>query len=140
MDDILLDTNVVSELVKPRPDPNVIAFLRDSARPWLCTITLHELVYGAERAPDSRRRGKLLAWVAQVTAEFADRTIAVDNTAAEHSGRLRALAEEQGRPTTVIDAIIAAAAQLQGLTLVTRNTRDFEPFGVALFNPWIDAN
>lgn len=137
MDDILLDTNVVSELVRPRPDPNVVAFLRNSADPWLCSITLHELAYGAERAPDRRRRTTLLTWVAQMTAEFAGRTIVVDNAVAEHSGRLRALSEGQGRPTSVIDALIGASAQLRGLTLVTRNTRDFERFGVALFNPWL---
>jgi len=140
MDNILLDTNVVSEVVKSRPDPKVVAFLRSSARPWLCAITLHELAYGAERASQGRRRAELLAWVAQVTAEFAMRTIAVDSTAAEHSGRLRALAEAQGRSTSVVDALIAAAAQLRGLTLVTRNTRDFEPFGVALFNPWLEVS
>ncbi|MGH6922705.1 MAG: type II toxin-antitoxin system VapC family toxin [Propylenella sp.] len=135
---MLLDTNVVSELVKPKPDRKVVRFVREAVDPWLCAITLHELVYGAERSPDAKRRAKLLAWIAQVTAEFDGRTIAVDNAVAERSGRLRALAVTQGRPATVVDALIAASAQLHGLRLATRNTKDFKPFGIAVVNPWLE--
>lgn len=140
MDDLLFDTNVVSELVKPRPDQNVIAFLREAADPWICSITLHELVYGAERSPDPKRRAKLLAWIAQIAAEFAERTIVVDTVVAERSGRLRALAAAQGRPASVVDALIAASAEIQGLVVATRNTKDFAPFGVRVLNPWMGLN
>jgi toxin FitB len=139
MDDLLLDTNVVSELVKPRPDAMVVRFLRGAAELWLCSITFHELAYGAERSPEPIRRTKLLAWIAQVKADFATRTVAVDLAIAESSGRLRALAALQGRPVSVVDALIAAAAQARGLKLATRNTRDFEPFAIAVVNPWHDA-
>lgn len=139
MDPVLLDTNVLSELVKPKPDARVVRFLRNTVDPWLCSITFHELAYGAERAPDPRRRAKLLAWIAQVRAEFAERTIAVDAAVAESSGQLRALAAAQGRPATVVDALIASAAQTRGLMLATRNTRDFEPFALAVVNPWVEA-
>ncbi len=138
MEGILLDTNVISELIKPRPDTNVAAFLRKLVHPWLCSITLHELVYGAERSPDPLRRTKLLAWTAQIASDFADRTIPVDSEIAERSGRLRALASAQGRPASVIDAVIAAAAMSRGLRLATRNTRDFELFGIGLIDPWTD--
>lgn len=136
MEGILLDTNVISELIKPRPDPNTTTFLRKLVHPWLCSITLHELIYGAERSPDPRRRTKLLAWTAQIASDFADQTIPVDREIAEFSGRLRALASAQGRPASVVDAVIAAAAMSRGLRLATRNTRDFEAFGIALVNPW----
>lgn len=136
MDDVLLDTNVISEVMKPRPDPRVRRFLRDASDPWLCTLTLHELVFGAERSPDPVRRAKLLEWIARMTGEFSVRTIVVDNEVAERSGRLRALAAAQGRPASVVDAVIAAAGQIRGLTIATRNVRDFQAFGVALFDPW----
>jgi predicted nucleic acid-binding protein len=131
-----LDTNVISEVMKPRPDPRVRQFLRDASDPWLCTITLHELVFGAERSPDPVRRAKLLEWIARMTGEFAVRTIVVDNEVAERSGRLRALAAAQGHTTSVVDAVIAAAGQIRGLTIATRNIRDFRAFGVALLDPW----
>ena len=136
MDDILFDTNVISELIRPKPDPNVTAFSREVQHPWICSITLHELIYGAERSPDPRRRARLLAWTAQIAVDFDVRTIVVDNELAERSGRLRALASVQGRTASVIDTLIAAAAMSRGLTLATRNTKDFELFGITLLDPW----
>jgi hypothetical protein len=136
MDDILLDTNVISELVRPKPDPNVVRFLAKAVDPWLCSITFHELAFGAERSPDPKRRARLLAWIAQVKAEFASRTIMVDSAVAESSGRLRALAAAQGRQVSVVDALIAGSAEARGLRVATRNTKDFEAFGVPLLNPW----
>ena len=136
VDGILFDTNVISELVKPKPDPKVVAFVGQVVSPWISSLTLHELVYGAERSPDPKRRTKLLTWIAQITTEFAERTIDIDAAVAELSGRLRALAAAQGRPATAIDALIAASAEIRGLKLATRNAKDFEPFGVAVLNPW----
>ena len=133
---LLLDTNVISELARPRPDPKVVSFLRRAVDPWLSTITIHELIYGAERSPDPRKKAQLLAWIAQIGLEFAGRFVAADREVAERSGILRALADAQGRPADPLDALIAASAQVSGLTLATRNTRDFEAFGIALINPW----
>lgn len=139
MDGVLLDTNVLSELTKPRPDPAVVRFLRRAEELWLCSITFHELTYGAERSPEPGRRAKLQAWIALVKADFATRTVLIDQATAESSGRLRALAAAQGRPVSVVDALIAAAAQARGLKVATRNTKDFEPFAVALINPWLET-
>jgi predicted nucleic acid-binding protein len=136
MRDVILDTNVVSEMVRPRPNPDVLKFLRGALDPWLSSITLEELVYGAERAPDPRRKAKLLAWIDQIKVDFSERMIQIDNPVAECSGRLRALAAAQGRPASVVDSLIAASAQTRGLTLATRNTRDFALFGIAIVNPW----
>ena len=137
MDKFLLDTNVISEMVRPQPEPSVVAFLADAGDPWISSITLHELSYGAERAPDPRRRAKLLAWIGRIEAEFAERTILVDGAVAERSGTLRALAAAQGRTVTVVDSVIAASAQLHGLLIATRNVRDFETFGIEVRNPWM---
>ena len=136
MGGVLLDTNVLSELVKPRPHAKVVRFVRGLDDPWLCSITFHELAFGAARAPDPKRRGALHAWIAGVKAEFAGRTIPVDDGLADASGQLRAQAAAQGRPTSVVDSVLAAAVQSRGLALATRNTRDFEPFALALVDPW----
>ena len=135
-DSFLLDTNVISELIRPRPSARVLRFLERAIDPWLSTITLHELSYGAERSPDAARRAKLLVWVDEIAVEFQDRFVAVDNEVAERSGRLRALAEAQGRPADPLDALIAASAQAKGLTVATRNVRDFEAFSIPIANPW----
>lgn len=137
MDNILLDTNVVSELVKPTPDARVLRFLDRVENPWLCSITFHELIFGAERAPDPRRQTKLLTWIMGIRREFAGRIIVVDDDIAESSGRLRALAAAQGKTVSVVDALIAGSAQARGLTLATRNTKDFDNFDIRLFNPWL---
>jgi predicted nucleic acid-binding protein len=125
-------------MVKPRPNSDVLNFLSSAVDPWLSSITIEELVYGAERAPDPRRRAKLLAWIGKIKADFVNRMLPIDDVVAERSGQLRALAAAQGRPATVVDSLIAASAHIGGLTLVTRNTTDFQAFGIRLFNPWSD--
>ena len=136
MSDVLLDTNVLSELVRPRPDANVVAFLRAQDSPYLSSITFFELTYGAERNPSPVRRPKLIAWIGGLRDQFAGRVVAIDEEVAEHAGRLRAAAEAQGRPTNTIDALIAACAATKGVPVATRNIRDFEPLGISLINPW----
>jgi predicted nucleic acid-binding protein len=99
-------------------------------------VTLHELLYGAERSPQAARKAKLLAWIAEMRIEFSGRLIVVDRDVAEQSARLRALAAAQGRPADPLDALIAASAQVGGLVLATRNVADFQPFGIPVVNPW----
>jgi predicted nucleic acid-binding protein len=137
-ENLLLDTNVISELIRPRPDLRVVRFLERAVDPWLSTITLHELAYGAARSPNAARRAKLMAWIVEIGTEFAGRFVVVDDEVAERSGGLRALAEAQGRPADPLDALIAASAQSKGLAVATRNVRDFEPFAIAVVNPWND--
>jgi predicted nucleic acid-binding protein len=133
---VLLDTNVVSELVKSRPDPGVASFVASQADPVLSVITLHELTYGAERAPDPARRAKLRAWIAAIRVRFAGRLIAVTPEIAEEGGRMRATAAAQGRPVEAIDALIAASAAACAARVATRNTKDFESLGIETVNPW----
>jgi hypothetical protein len=132
---VLLDTNVLSELVRPKPDPKVEAFVRAQTDPLISVVTLQELIYGAERTQPARK-AKLLGWIASVRAQFAGRIIMIGEDIAVEAGRLRALAESQGRPTEALDAIIAASALSRGAAVATRNTTDFAPMGVAVINPW----
>ncbi len=136
MSGVLLDTNVVSELVRPAPDARVVAFVRSQSDAWLSTVTLHELVYGAERVTDPNRRTRLLSWIDGIRAQFRHRLVPVDGGVAELAGRMRADAERQGRPADPMDVLTAACARQCGLTLATRNVRDFEALGVRLTDPW----
>lgn len=135
---VLLGTNVLSELVKSRPDPRVASFVASQSDPVLSVITLHKLTYGAERAPDPARRAKLRAWIAGIRVRFAGRLIAVTPEIAEAAGRMRATAAAQGRSVEAIDALIAASAASCAACVATRNTRDFEPLGIDSVNPWRD--
>ncbi|MCC6780466.1 MAG: type II toxin-antitoxin system VapC family toxin [Hyphomicrobiales bacterium] len=136
MSRVLLDTNVLSELVRPKPTPRIQAFVRAQADPLISVLTLHEIVYGAERAPDPVRRARLTAWVAAIRDQFAGRIIDIDPSIVELAGRWRAAAAAEGEPADPIDALIAACAGTHGAIIATRNTRDFAGFGVSLIDPW----
>lgn len=132
----LLDTHVVSELVRPVPHARVVAFVAGLASPMLSVITIHELSFGAERTADPVRKAKLIAWIASLCAQFVGRVIEVDVDIAEQAGRLRALAAAQGHAVESLDALIAASALACGASVATRNVRDFVPLGVPVFDPW----
>lgn len=136
MTKILFDTNVLSELVRPKPAPKVQAFVRAQTDPLISALSIHELVFGAERAKEQARRTKLLSWIAGIRSQFAGRIVDVDADIAEHAGRLRAGATSQGANTDLMDALIAACATAKGAAIATRNIRDFAPLGVKMINPW----
>jgi predicted nucleic acid-binding protein len=131
----LLDTNVVSETRKKRPDRGVTAFLAaaDSATLFLSVLTIGELRKGVEarRGTDPIAADRLSTWVDTIETEFADRLLGVDAATARLWGELSA-----GRSLPVIDTLIAATAIRHGVTLVTRNTGDFDTTGVTLLDPW----
>lgn len=132
----LLDTNVVSETVRGAPDAGVMAWLEslDSHQLFVSVLTLGEIRKGALMVKDSRRRAKLLNWLDEVLpAWFGDRVLPVDQAVAGRWGELLAAA---GRPMPAIDTLLAATAATAGLTLVTRNVRDFEGLGIKVVNPW----
>jgi hypothetical protein len=133
---MLLDTNVLSELVRPKPNPKVQAFVRAQTDPIISALTIHELVFGAERASDPARRTKLIAWVAGIQSQFAGRIVDIDANVAERAGRLRASAASQGANTDPTDALIATCANVRGASVATRNVRDFAPLGVTVIDPW----
>jgi len=130
----LLDTNVVSELVRPRPDPKVRAWLASRDEDVLSVISIEELVFGIERAPAPRRH-RLMAWF----DDLLDNVVEVEEITpaiARAAGELRARRARAGRPVTQADMLIAATALVHGMTLATRNVSDFEDCGAILFNPF----
>ncbi len=130
----LLDTNVVSELVRPRPDPKVRAWLASLDEVALSVISIEELVFGIERAPAARRQ-RLAAWF----DDLVDNLVKVEEVTpviARAAGELRARRTRAGRPVTQADMLIAATALVRGWTLATRNVTDFEDCGALLFDPF----
>jgi predicted nucleic acid-binding protein len=135
----LLDTNVLSEWVKPRPNAGVVAWLAeaDEDRVFVSVVTLAELRHGIERLPPGRRRSRLDAWLRdELPLRFEGRLLPVDDAVAEGWGKLVARREAMGRPIGVMDAFIAATAELHSLTLVTRNLADFKSSVRSAMNPW----
>ncbi len=131
----LVDTNVVSEAARPRPDPGVVAFLRRERDLCVSVILFEELSFGLERAPPERR-ARLTLFVEGVFARFGALALPVDLDIARLSGRLRANANNEGRALHMADALMAATAMTHGAILVTRNARDFAGLGVELRNPF----
>ena len=135
----LLDTNVVSEWVKARPNRGVVSWLTqaDEDRVFLSVATLAELRYGIERLPAGRRRARLDGWLREeLPLRFEGRVLPVGEVIADVWGQVMAHREAIGRPIAAMDALIAATARVHGLTLVTRNEADFEPSVDAISNPW----
>ncbi len=135
----LLDTNVISETRRKRPDQGVLAFIKQSAASslFVSVLSLGELIKGAalisKRDPEQGQA--LHDWIIGIRAEFQDQMIGIDGAIAEIWGRM-----SSERPLPVIDGLIAATAQARGLVLVTRNIRDFEDLGITLINPWTGAS
>ena len=135
----LLDTNVISEPMKQRPNGGVLAWLakvnEDSV--FLSVVTITELRYGIERLAAGRRRGRLDTWLRNdLTGRFEGRILPVDLEVADACGRLVARSESLGRPMEPRDAFIAATAEVHGLALVTHNASDFETTVENIVTPW----
>jgi predicted nucleic acid-binding protein len=138
----LLDTNVLSEVTKPRPDAAVLQFLHeaDEDRLFVSAVTLAEIHRGIALMPEGGRRRTLEAWVAgDFSARFRGRILPVDGSVAEAWGRIMGDTRRRGFAMHVMDGFIAATAKSHGLTIVTRNISDFADLGLTLFNPWSDA-
>jgi len=136
---ILLDTNVISELVRPLPDRTVTEFLRREAPETLFTAAVceAEIQYGLARMPSGRRRDELAERFATFrAAAFPGRALAFDSTCAARYGEIRAFREAAGKPIAVEDALIAATAHAYGAIVATRNVTDFADCGIRVINPW----
>jgi toxin FitB len=135
----LLDTNVISEAAKPHPSPQVMAFLHetDEDRLFISVITLGELRRGVPLKTDGRVKSALDAWLrVDLLERFSGRIIDITVPIADLWGELMAGARQRGIALHAMDGFLAATARAHNQTLVTRNVKDFAPFGLQLLNPW----
>ena len=135
----LLDTCVISELIKPKPSSTVIKWLRSCQEEslFLSSLTIGEIQKGISRLPDSRKRKKLQRWLdSELTQRFDRRIIGIDFKVAQKWGEIQASSEIAGVKMPVIDSLIASIGIVYDMTVVTRNIGDMKNSGVRLFNPW----
>jgi predicted nucleic acid-binding protein len=136
----LLDTNVLSELRRKTPDAAVLEWFarRPASTLYLSVLTFGELRKGIEGVLDAKRRMALTDWLeTDLPAFFAGRILPVDTQVADRWGRLLSAA---GRPLPAIDSLLAASAAQHGLSMVTRNSRDFADLGLDVINPWVTSS
>ena len=139
---IVLDTNVVSELMRQVPDDAVVRWVDRYPvdEVFITAVTAAELVYGVARLPAGRRKTVLAAKVSELLAEdFQDQILPFDDAAAEYYGEIAAACEGLGRPISMADAQIAATCRRFAACLATRNGKDFVDTGLMLLNPWGDT-
>ncbi|HSG40226.1 MAG TPA: type II toxin-antitoxin system VapC family toxin [Thermoanaerobaculia bacterium] len=127
----LCDTNVLSELVRPQPNPGVAEWAQRVSSIAASVVTLEEVTYGLAWKPNLR----IQSWFASFFEDFAE-ILPVTVEIADRAGWLRGTLQARGKTRTQADMLIAATAQVHGLTLVTRNARDFQDCGVSLLNPF----
>jgi predicted nucleic acid-binding protein len=135
----LVDTNIPSELTREVPDARVAGFLKKAGKEsvFLSVMTIGEICKGIDMLPVSQKRKALQNWLEiDVRSWFAGRILPVTESIAERWGHLAATVRHRGIAVAVVDGVIAATALEHGLTLVTRNVKDFSSLGVVLLNPW----
>jgi hypothetical protein len=136
----LLDTNVVSELVRKNPEPKVIDFLQSCDQPIVSAVAFHEIAFGIAKLRDALARTRLELFLDGVKHRYSGRIVNVDVAIAELGGRLRAAAARAGWMLFEMDSLIAATAMTKGARIATRNTRDFRRLDIPIVNPWPDTS
>jgi len=136
---IILDTNILSELMRIKPNTSVIAWV-DSCQAnelGITSITMSEILYGIGKLPEGKRKQNLLSASGKMLEDdFNDRIYPFDEYSAVEYSVIILMREKMGRPISMADAQIASICLSRGFSLVTRNTKDFEGLGVELINPW----
>jgi hypothetical protein len=138
---IVLDTNVLSELLRAAPEPRVLTWLAEQPRASLFTtaVTQGEILYGIRLLPDGQRRRKLAdAALAIFNEDFAGRVLSFDGDSADTYAEIGASRRAAGRPISQFDALIAAMTRSRGACLATRNVKDFDDCGIDVVNPWTE--
>src|SRR3984885_3166801 len=136
---IVLDTNVLSEVLRPVPEPSVLRWLASQSRGSLFTtiVTRGEILYGIRLLSDGKRRRGLWDAAQKIFSEdFADQVLSFDSDAADMYAEIAASRRSAGKPISQFDAMIVAMARSRGATLATRNVKDFEDCGVDVIDPW----
>jgi predicted nucleic acid-binding protein len=137
----LLDTSVISELVKKNPRREVVDWIdgQEESTLFLSALTIGELEKGIAKLPASARKRNLLSWVRRdLAGRFGGRLLPIDVRVAARWGAMTGESEKRGRPLPVIDSLIAATALVHDLQIVSRNVDDFERCGIACVNLWVD--
>ena len=137
---IVLDTNVISEIMRPQPNEGVLSWLndQDSSRLYITVITLAEIGYGLKILPEGRRKQILKNQFELFIAQgFSYRLLSFNQTSAETYAEIMAQRKLKGRPMSILDGQIAAITRVQNYALATRNTKDFECCDIELFNPFL---
>jgi toxin FitB len=134
----LLDTCVISELVKPSPNTAVLEWLRNAPPEtlFLSGIAIGEIRKGLTKLPNSKRKDRLTEWLITLLENYQDRVYSIDLAVAENWGIIQGNAEKSGMPMASIDGLIAAIAYTHNLVLVTRNMADFKTCDIHINNPW----
>ena len=133
----VLDTNVVSEIIKPKPDHNTMRWMQDHNESlYLNAVSIHELYYGVFLLPDGKRKDSLLERLGYITQDCTNRIFTFDAFSGHLCGKLYASIRQIGRQVSIEDCMIAAICQRNDATLATRNTKDFEHLGIPLVNPF----
>ena len=133
----LVDTNVLSELAKPKPDAKVVAWLRDNEpNLYVSSITIGELRKGVESLPAGKRRAALQTWLTGMCQRMEGRVLSFNVATAHVWGQMVARWDKSGRSVPALDSQLAATASRHGLTMVTRNVDDFKHTGVKVLNPF----
>lgn len=136
---ILLDTNVISELMRPEPSPGVVSWvnIKPMTSLFITTITQAEILYGVRLLPEGQRKSKLLAEAQSMFSEdFSGRILPFDFNAAQAYAEIASARRSSGRPISQFDAQIAGIARSRGSRLATRNVDDFIDCGIKVINPW----
>ena len=139
MSGYLLDTHVISELTKARPEAKVVSWFHATNEEllYLSVLTIGEIRKGIDSLPRSNKRALLESWlVNDLVLRFAGRILDVNLDIAERWGLISAQAKIAGTPLAVVDGLMAATALHHNLTLVTRNTKDVQVTGINTLNPW----
>ena len=135
----LLDTCVISELIKPKPSSKVIKWLRScpDENLFLSSLTIGEIQKGISKLPNSRKKNNLQEWMdSELIRRFDKRILGIDFKVAQKWGEIQASSEISGTKMPVIDSLIASTGIVYDMTVVTRDTSDMEKSGAKLFNPW----
>lgn len=136
MNGYLLDTNVVSELTKERPNPAIIDYLNARDGLWLPAIVVEELELGIQLLPEGHRRTELRGWLSVILADFESRISPIGRREAECAAVLRARVHRDGGELELGDALIAGTAMANDMAIVTRNVKDFGNLDLTVINPW----
>lgn len=139
MSGFLLDTNCISELVRPEPEPRVMDWMEaaDETMLYLSVLTLGEIRKGLAGLPQGRRRMRLETWLeVDLQTRFAGRIMPISAGVADRWGLLAAETKRQGKTVSIIDGLLAATALHHNLTVVSRNVSDFSNAQVSVLNPW----